>query len=185
MKKIENGQKSVATSAYNVNETIGEFIKNKKHITDDGDSVCLNDYYMDYLNEEDKEVFEILTECTDGFIISGEFNKDGDVVVFGNEFSYYTCYDYNYPVVDVYKQLIAQMYTSVTEHMKSVKEQYVENSDFCKRHMFKNEDFRIWTTGDTLTHNALLYFAEDYGIEIKEGFDYHRGSFIDIISINE
>ena len=59
MKKIENGQKSVATSAYNVDETIGEFIKNKKHITDDGDSVCLNWYYWEYLNEEDRELFEI------------------------------------------------------------------------------------------------------------------------------
>ena len=52
-------------------------------------------------------------------------------------------------------------------------------------YMFENEDLRIWKIDDISTHNALLYFAEDYGIEIKEGFDYHRGSFIDIISINE
>ena len=74
MKKIENGQKSVATSAYNVDETIGDFIK--KHITDDEDRVCLNYYYMDYLNEEDKEVFEVLTGYTDGDNITCELDKN-------------------------------------------------------------------------------------------------------------
>lgn len=172
MKKIENGQKSVATSAYNVDETIGEFIK--KHITDDEEWVCLNYYYMDYLNEEDKEFFEVLTGYTDGDNITCEFDKNGNVVVYGSEHNYYTCYDYDYPVADIYKELITKMSEQIEQCMISVKEQYVEN-----------EDLRIWKTNDISTHNALLYFAEDYGIEIKEGFDYHRGSFIDIISINE
>lgn len=185
MKKIENGQKSVATSAYNVDETIGEFIKNKKHITDDGDSVCLNDYYMDYLNEEDKEVFEILTECTDGFIISGEFDEDGNVVVYGNESRYYTCYDCYYPVADIYKELIDKMSADVEGYMESLKEQYIKNKDLCESLMFENYDLRLWENGDRLEYNALLYFADDYGIEIKEGFDYYRGSFVDIIGINE
>ena len=183
MKKIENGQKSVATSAYNVDETIGEFIK--KHITDDEDWVCLNYYYMDYLNEEDKEVFEVLTGYTDGDNLICEFDKNGNVVVYGSEHNYYTCYAYDYPVADIYKELIAKMSEQIEQCMKSVKEQYVENKDLCKSYMFENEDLRIWKIDDISTHNALLYFAEDYGIEIKEGFDYHRGSFIDIISINE
>lgn len=181
MKKIENGQKSAATSAYN--ETIGDFLT--KHITNDEDSVCLNWYYADYLNEEDKELFETLTEYTDGDCLTGEFDEDGNVVVRGNESNYETCYDYDYPVADVYKELITKMSEHIEQWMISLKEQYVENKDLCKSCMFENEDLRIWKTNDISTHNALLYFAEDYGIEIKEGFDYHRGSFIDIISINE
>ena len=185
MKKIENGQKSVATSAYNVDETIGEFIKNKKHITDDGDSVCLNWYYWEYLNEEDRELFEILTDCTDGLNITCEFDKNGNVVVYGNEHNYYTSYDYDYPVADVYKEFINKMSADVEGCMKSLKEQYVENYDLCESCMFENKDLRLWKNGDILEYDALIYFAEDYGIEIKEGFDYHRGSFVDIVGINE
>jgi hypothetical protein len=183
MKKIENGQKSVATSAYNVDETIGDFIK--KHITDDEDRVCLNYYYMDYLNEEDKEVFEVLTGYTDGDNITCEFDKNGNVVVYGSEHNYYTCYDYDYPVADIYKELITKMSEHIEQWMISLKEQYVENYVLCESCMFENKDLRIWKTNDISTYYALLYFAEDYGIEIKEGVDYYRGRFVDIISINE
>lgn len=161
----------------NPTETIGDFVK--EHITDYDEYVCLNDYYEKYLNEEDKELFSNLTLCTDGFLISAEFDEDGDVVVEGNESRYKTYYDSDYPVVDVYKELLTKMNEDLKQSMECYKKACAESF------MLENGDIRIWGADDAETYNSLIYFGDDYGFEFKEGDDPYRGMYVDIIGINE
>lgn len=156
--------------------TIGGLVY--EHITDNKTWICLNDYYGDYLNEEDKELFVKLTQCTDGFLITAEFDN-GDVVVSGNESRYKTYYDCYYLVVDVYKDLLSKMTDDLKQSMECFKKECAESF------MLENGDIRIWQNDDAETYNALIYFGDDYGFEFKEGYDPCKGMYVDIIGINE
>ncbi len=83
-------------------------------------------------------------------------------------------------VTKEYKDLLSKMNEDLKQSMECFKKQCAESL------MLENGDLRIWGADDTRTYNALIYFGEDYGIEIKEGDDpCYRGMYVDIIGINE
>ena len=107
------------------------------------------------LNEEDKEFFEVLTGYTDGDNITCEFDKNGNVVVYGSEHNYYTCYDYDYPVADIYKELVTKMSEQIEQCMISVKEQYVENKDYSFCYIIKG----VGVNQKNGSKNFLIFFV--------------------------
>ena len=153
-------------------ETIGEFIKN--HLTDNKTWVYLNLFHEQYLNKEDSELFDKLLLCTVGLNVSADIRKNDEVYVWDSNAIPYTGYKYNHPVVDVYKDLITQMTKDVEQYMSSLKGLYT-----------KNKELRIWEFYNAGIWNTLVLFGNDYGIEIKEGYDESiKASYMDIVGIN-
>lgn len=159
-------------------ETIGEFVK--KHITDNKTWVDLNKYVYDYLNEEDAGLFRDLMVCIPAFnfvyrFLIAKIDMYGDVIVCGNKHKCYTSYHYNYPVVDVYKDLIAKMSIYVKLCLNSIKEEYA-----------KNKELRIWAKSNAATWNTINHFAKDYGIKFKIVWDDNlKTPYMDIIGITD
>lgn len=154
------------------NETIGEFIN--KHLTRKSSSVSLRKYVDDYLNEKDSELFRKLLLCMPSFNLTAKIGVNDYVVVDGQENKCYTSYKCNYPACCVYKDLLLKMSAYIKVCMKIVKERYI-----------KNKELRIPAT-DSATYNALREFANDYGIEFKDGWAENiLTTYIEIVGIND
>lgn len=153
-------------------ETIGDFVKN--HLTKKSPSVSLRKYVDDYLNEKDSELFRTLLLCMPSFNLTAKIGVNDYIVVDGQENKCYTSYKYDYPVACVYKDLLLKMSAYIKVCMKIVKEQYI-----------KDNELRIPAT-NTTTYNALKEFANDYGIEFKDGWAENiLKCYADIIGIND
>ena len=148
--------------------TIAEDIDVKILNADEDGIAYLTHYSQDYLTEKEEERFAKLCECTDGSHLVGEFDKDGNIDVYGNENAYHTCYDYNYPAVDVYREMLWKMHKDMNYYMMGLK-------------VNSYSDFRVWKSDDYLGYMTLDIFADDYGIEINKGFDYCKGWYIDVV----
>ena len=159
-------------TATNTNtKTIGKFIE--EHITKKSPSVSLTKYVYDYLNEKDCELFRALLLCIPTFKLTAKIGVNDYVVVDGYENKCYTSYNYDYPVACVYKDLLLKMSAYIKVCMKIVKEQYI-----------KDKELRI-PANDKATYNALREFANDYGIEITDGWDENiLKCYVDIVGIN-
>ena len=167
---MKNNMKNVTT---NNKETIGDFVKD--HLTDNKDWVYLNLYQEQYLNEKDSELFDKLTLCTVGLNVSADIRKNGEVYVCDSNVIPYAGYKYNYPVVDVYKDLITKMTKDVEYYVKRIKEQFV-----------KDKKFKMWDFNNAGFWNTLVLFGKDYGIEFEEGYDESiKARYIDFIGIND
>ena len=112
-------------------------------------------------------------KCTT-FSLIAKINEDNVVEVNDFKKKLYATFDYDYPVVDVFKDLLFKMSKDVELCMMYLRKQYIEGSEL-----------RILATDDAETYNSLIYFGDDYGFEFKEGYDPYKGMYIDIIGINE
>lgn len=154
-------------------ETIGKFVKN--NITRKSPSINLTKYVDDYLNEKDSELFRTLLLCFPTFKLTAKIGVNDYVVVDGYENKCYTSYKYDYPVACVYKDLLLKMSAYIKVCMKIVKEQYI-----------KDNELRIPAKDNPATYNALREFANDYGIEFKDGWvENILKCYADIIGIND
>lgn len=157
--------KNVATNTHN--ETIGDFVK--KHTGDGKTKVLLRKYVDDYLNEEDCILFDKLTlSCVDGCLSA--YTDEGDVFVTDSNGYLFTYFDYDYPVVDVFKDLLYKMSKDVELCIMYLRNQYIESFEL-----------RIWSD-DIANYNALKEFATDYGLDIKQS-KKNNIPYIDIIGI--
>ena len=161
---LPNGRKVNIAFGY-ADTSIGELLN--KHADEEG-IAYLNQYSQYYLTEKEEEMFVKLCECTDGSHLTGEFGDDGDVNVHGNENAYYTCYDYNYPAVDVYREMLSKMRREMNYYMMGLK-------------INSYSDFRVWKSDDYSTFMTLDIFANDYDVDIDKGFDYCKGWYIDVV----
>lgn len=151
-------------------ETIGDFVS--KHKNNNRLGVYINVYQEQYLNKEDSELFVKLTLCTIGSTASADIRKF-KVYVWDDKIRPYTTYDYDCPVVEVYKDLIAKMTKDVEHYMLSLKGLYT-----------KYKELRIWDFYNAGIWNTIILFGKDYGIEFKEGYDESiKARYIDVVGI--
>lgn len=163
-RNLPNGRKTNIAFG-NVETSIGELLN--KYADEDG-IAYLTHYSQDYLTEKEEEIFVQLCKCTDGSHLTGEFDEERNVNVYGNENAYYTCYDYDYPAIDVYREMLWKMHNDMNYYMMGLK-------------VNSYSDFRVWKSDDYLGYMTLDIFADDYGIEINKGFDYCKGWYIDVV----
>lgn len=170
-KTITNEEtKFVDMSTNTNNETIGDLVK--KHKSKNSLLTNLYPYVVDYLNEETSDLFYTSMKCTT-LSLFAKINEDNVVEVYdgnGNNNCYAT-FDYDYPVVYVFKDLLFKMSKDVELCMMYLRKQRIECSEI-----------RIWAS-DYKTYTALREFATDYELDITQSKDNGR-PYIDIIGIS-
>lgn len=161
-------EKTIKNVATNPNkETIGELVM--KHSKKFPASLCR--YVYDYLNEENGDLFYTLMKCTTCSLIA-KINEDNVVEVNDFKKNLYATFDYDYPVVDVFKDLLFKMSKDVELCMMYLRKQYIEEGG----------EFRIWSD-DVAKFKALREFATDYGLDITQR-KKNNIPYIDVIGIS-
>ena len=111
-----------------------------------------------------------LLRCTIGSKVSVGFDLEGNVVVNDTNGKCYASYSNDFPVADVYKDLLFKMSKDINQCIEKVREQFAKDKEFkvCK--------------GDYKTYNTITYFGNDYGIKFKGVVENHT-PYIKIIGI--
>lgn len=128
--------------------------------------VYLREYADEFLTGQELDDFRKMAPCTDGCYLELGENEDGDMYVCGNESAYKTYYDDDYPIVDVYRDMM--------ENMKK------EIDDFFKKDNDRELGYRVWSFDNHDAYMKIVNYGWDYGLKFDIGTDGYRGDYVDV-----
>lgn len=128
--------------------------------------IWLRNYEDEFLTGKELDDFRKMASCTDGCYLELGKDEDGDLCVCGNESAYMTYYDDDYPIVDVYRDMM--------ENMKA------EIDEFFKKDNDRELGYRVWSFDNCDAYMKIVNYGWDYGLKFDIGTDGYRGNYVDV-----
>lgn len=128
--------------------------------------IWLRDYEDEFLTGKELDDFRKMAPCTNGCYLGLGEDEDGDLYVCGNEGDYKTYYVDDYPVVDVYRDMM--------ENMKA------EIDEFFKKDNDRELGYRVWSFDNNDAYMKIVNYGWDYGLKFDIGTDGYRGNYVDV-----